>query len=344
MKKKILVLGACSLLLCGCGKIPKLENGDEAVVTFKDGKMISVNDFYEEIKDSFGLQTLVNMIDKYVYETELEDQKESANAYADAYISQMKANYETEAELLQMIQYYYGYQTIEAYRDSLYISYLQNQAIENYVKDNITDKELEDYYKNEVYPDMSISHILITPDVTEDMTTEKKTEAENKAKDTINEIIKKLDDAKKDGKDIKETFANLAKEYSEDESTKDKGGNLEKINIGSLNSKYDELVKSAASLKDNEYSTKLITTELGYHVILKTETGEKKSFDEAKDSMKEKITEKKLSAEDGKSLMVDAIKYYREKYDLDIVDSEISSQYGIYMNNLINSSKQSSSN
>lgn len=339
MKKKIMILGACSLLLCGCGKIPKLQNGDEAVVTFKDGQMISVNDFYEEIKNNFGLKTLVNMIDKYVYESELPDQKEGANAYADAYISQMRAGYDTEAQLLQIIQNYYGYQTIEAYRDYLYISYLQNQAIESYVRDSISDKELEEYYKNEVYPDMSIAHILITPDVTEDMSTSEKTEAETKAKDTINDIIEKLNNAKKDGKDIKNAFSELAKEYSEDESTKDNGGKLENINIGSLNSKYDELVKAAADLKDNEYSTKLITTEAGYHVILKLSSGEKKSFDDSKDSMKERITENKLNSDDARSLMIDAIKHYRDKYDLDIVDSEISSQYGIYMNNLINSSK-----
>lgn len=50
MKKKVLILGVCSLLLCGCGKIPTLSNGDEAVVTFKDGNMISANDFYEKQK------------------------------------------------------------------------------------------------------------------------------------------------------------------------------------------------------------------------------------------------------------------------------------------------------
>ena len=70
MKKKVLILGVCSLLLCGCGKIPTLSNGDEAVVTFKDGDMISANDFYEEIKNNYGLNTLINMIDKYVFEKE----------------------------------------------------------------------------------------------------------------------------------------------------------------------------------------------------------------------------------------------------------------------------------
>ena len=52
----------------------------------------------------------------------------------------------------------------------------------------------------------------------------------------------------------------------------------------------------------------------------------------------------KLTSNDGQTLMVDAIKYYRDKNELNIVDSEISSQYGRYMNNLINNAKNSSTN
>ena len=43
MNKKIFIIGASALLLCGCGKVPKLSNGDEAVITFKDGEKISAN-------------------------------------------------------------------------------------------------------------------------------------------------------------------------------------------------------------------------------------------------------------------------------------------------------------
>ena len=56
--------------------------------------------------------------------------------------------------------------------------------------------------------------------------------------------------------------------------------------------------------------------------------------------MKEKIMTNKLN--DNKSLMVDAVKYYRDKYELNIVDSELNSQYSKYMNNLINTYKNSS--
>ena len=54
MKKKLIVLALCTLLISGCGsKIPKLSNGDEAVVTLKDGEMISANDLYNELKDDY---------------------------------------------------------------------------------------------------------------------------------------------------------------------------------------------------------------------------------------------------------------------------------------------------
>ena len=341
MKKKVLILGVCSLLLCGCGKIPTLSNGDEAVVTFKDGDMISANDFYEEIKNSFGLDTLLNMIDKYIFEAEFPDEMENGEAYAEAAIDQLRTNYETEEELLQALQYY-GYQTVEAYQNFVYISYMQNVAIEAYVKNNITEEELQDYYDNDVYPDMTISHILITPDVTDDMSDEEKEEAENTAKEEIENIIDELNEAKDNGEDIETTFAKLAKEYSEDDDTKDDGGNLGEINIGSLDSNYDELIKAANSLKDGEYSTEVITTELGYHVILKTATGEKASYDDSVDSMKDAITEDKLNND--QSLMVDAIRYYRDLYELDIVDSELDNQYSIYMNNLINTYENTSSN
>lgn len=338
MKKKIIIVGLSALLLCGCGKIPKLENGEEAVITFKDGKKISVNEFYTKIKDSYGLSTLMSMIDKYIYESEFSDKMKDAKTYAEASVNQLITYYGSEEEALKAIAYY-NYQTLDAYKDATYINYLQSEAIEAYVKENITEDELKKYYEESVYPDMTISHILITPDVTEDMDDKAKESAEKEAKDKASKIISELNEAKKKKEDITKKFESLAKDNSEDDSTKNKGGDLGSINIGSLDSKYDELIKGAAKLKNGEYSTEVITTELGYHVILKTKTGEKKSYDDSLDSMKDAIANNKLSADDSNSLMVEAIKSYRKKYEMDIVDSELDRQYGKYMNNLINSSK-----
>ena len=100
-----------------------------------------------------------------------------------------------------------------------------------------------------------------------------KKEAENEAKEKINAIITELKNTNKE--DVKAAFASLARENSNDESTKDNGGSLGFINKNTLSSSYDELVSAAYNLKDGEYSTSVITTELGYHVILREETKEK---------------------------------------------------------------------
>ena len=64
MKKKIAVLALIACLISGCGsKIPTLSNGDEAVVTLKDGSKISANELYEQMKEQYALNSLVNMID-----------------------------------------------------------------------------------------------------------------------------------------------------------------------------------------------------------------------------------------------------------------------------------------
>ena len=64
MKKKILI--ALLILGCtaGCGKVPKLSNGKEAVVSFEDTKIsISADDLYNEIKEKYALSSLIDMID-----------------------------------------------------------------------------------------------------------------------------------------------------------------------------------------------------------------------------------------------------------------------------------------
>lgn len=339
MKKKILLLGMCSILLVGCGKIPTLSNGDEAVVEFKGGDKISANELYNEIKDTYGLNTLMNMIDNYIYEKELKDKIDEANDYADAYLKQIRANYDNEEDYLNALSQSYGYQTEDAFKKVLYLSYLQNAGIEKYVTNNIKEEELKDYYDKEVYPSMTISHILIEPDVKEDATDEEKEKAEKKAQDKVKDLIKELQNESKEN--VATKFAELAKENSADAGSKDNGGSLGEINIGSLNSQYDELVKAASKLKDGEFSTEVITTELGYHVILKTKTGTKKSYEDSLESMKEAITEDKLS--NNRSLIPDAIKYYHDKYELNIIDSNLDSAYGRYMNNLINAYKSTES-
>lgn len=341
MKKKIFALCAIMLLASGCGKVPKLENGKEAIVTFKDGEKISVDDFYELIKNEYGLNSLISMVDKYICETEFEDYKDTASKNADALINSLKEQYGSEDKLLEALQGS-GYNTIDAYKDYAYLSYLQSHAIEEYAKTKITDKEIENYYKNDAIGDMEINHILITSNVKKDATDDEKKAAEEEAKKKANEVIDKLNTAKKNGENITDVFTKLAKEYSEDDSNKDKGGALGKINYGSLSSKYDELVKAAKSLKDGEYSTSVITTELGYHVILKVKTYEKDTLENLKDSIKETLAEKYVT-NNKSSIGLNALQHYRKEYKMEIQDDEMKKQYSNYIQNALLTIQQNNS-
>ena len=148
MKKKIVLAMALTLLLTGCGKVPKLENGKDAVVSFKNGDKISVDDLYTQMKDKYALSILVNMIDKKVLEETFPNNMEKAKKASESYLSALKENYETEEKLLAAVQQYYGYTTLDEYKEQVYLSYMQSYAVEAYAKEKITDKEIENYYKN----------------------------------------------------------------------------------------------------------------------------------------------------------------------------------------------------
>ena len=334
MKKKLVALCAIMLLASGCGKVPKLENGKDAIVSFKNGTKISVDDFYTKLKDGMGLNALITMIDTHILEEEFKDYVDTAKSNAEATINSLITQYDGKDKLLAAIQSQTNYQTIEAFQDYYYLSYMQSHAIEEYAKTKITDKEIEDYYKNKSIGDMEISHILITSDVKDGAKDDEKKAAEEAAKKTVNEIIEKLNTAKKNKEDITETFTKLAKEYSKDDDTKNKGGALGKINYGTLSTSYDELVSAASKLKDGQYSTSVITTELGYHVILKTKSYEKETLEKLKDSILKTLA-KEYVKNNSSSVGLNALQHYRKEYGMEIQDDEIKKQYSNYIQNAL---------
>ncbi len=334
MKKKICSLLLVMMLATGCGKIPKLENGKDAVVTFTNGDKISVDDLYEDIKNTYGLSSLVVMIDSYVLEKNFADYIDTAKEYAKSYIDAVRENFETEEEFVTALSERLGIQSAEMYEKQVYLSYMQTHAAEEYAKLQISDKEVENYYNNNVVGDIEISHILITPEVTDDMSDEEKTEAENTAKAEAQEIIDTLKNTAKDS--LEDVFEELAKEHSDDNATKSKGGSLGKINKNTLSSKYDELVNAAYNLNDGNFSTSVITTELGYHIILKTKSYEKASLEDSKESILETLGQEYMDSDS--SITVKALQHYRKELGMEIQDSELQKQYSNYIQNQLASS------
>lgn len=348
MNKKIQKVVALSLasmtLLSGCGAktIPTLENGDQAVVTFNEDAKISITDFYNQMKDKYGTEVILNMIDKMVLEKKYADSIEEAHKNADSVMSQLETSYGDK--LLSAIQTYTGYQTLDEYKDYVYLSYLQNKAAEDYAKDNISEKDIKKYYNDEIKPDIKVSHILISVNYATDASDDDKTKAKNEAKAKAQEALDKLKAA--DKSKIADTFSELAKEYSNDDSSKDDGGNLGFINTDTLGSNYNNLVTEAYKLKDGEYSSNIVETELGYHLVYRTETKEKADLESVRDTIVDALVSDYLK--DNQEAYIKSMQAVRKEYGMDIIDDDLNTNYTNYIQNSLlkiqENKKNSSSN
>ena len=344
--QKVVALSIASMtLLSGCGAktIPTLNDGSQAIVTFKDDVKISINDFYNKMKDRYGTEVILNMIDKMILEKKYANAIEDAKKNADSVMSQLEASYGDK--LLSAIQTYTGYQTLDEYKDYVYLSYLQNKAAEDYAKENISEKEIKKYYNDEIKPDIKVSHILISVNYASDASDDDKTKAKNEAKAKAQEALDKLKAA--DKSKIAETFSELAKEYSNDDSSKDDGGNLGFINTDTLGSNYDKLVTEAYKLKDGEYSSNIVETELGYHLVFRTETKEKAKLDDVKDKIIDALVSDYLK--ENQEAYIKSMQAVRKEYGMDIVDDDLNTNYTNYIQNSLlkiqeNKKNNSSSN
>lgn len=329
MKKKILI--ALLILGCtaGCGKVPKLSNGKEAVVSFEDTKIsISADDLYNEIKEKYALSSLIDMIDNSILLKEYPKSDSDAKKYADEQLESIKKYYVDddgkydEKLLLSALSKYYGISSLDEFKEMLKLTYYRNKAVDDYAKNSITDKQVQKYYDEEYVGDISCKHILIAPKTTDSMSDAEKKKAEEAALKTAKEVIKKLNDGAK--------FDDLAKEYSDDDSNKDKGGDLGYFNKGDMVTEFET---AAYALKLNKYTTTPVKTKFGYHIILKTGEKEKEALDKVKDTIITTLADK--AKEDDNTMQINALVELRKKYGMKIEDSSLSKQYSNYISNQI---------
>ena len=328
-KKKIFALVlVATLMLTGCGKIATLKNGEE-VVAKMDGKSITAEDLYDELKKQGGAVTLTNMIDAFVVNKEIKTD-DDAKSYADAQLSSYKKSYQSYGQDFNAALTSAGYADENEFKDELILEYKKNIVTENYVKDELTDDEIQKYYDDNIYGDIEARHILISPNTKDDMTDDEKDKAEEKAKKEAEDIIKKLDEG--------EDFADLAKEYSDDEGTASKGGKLT-VTYGSV---VDEFWDGVNELKDGEYSKEPVKSEYGYHIIYRIKQKEKPKLDDVKDDVIDKLTEEKINNDS--TLQTRALVALRKKYNLEISDDELKKSYDNSINSSLSSNAQNSSN
>lgn len=320
MKKVLIGTLAVLLLATGCGKVPKLENGQEAVVTMK-GEDISVDSLYNDMKKDYALNILINKIDRQILEKlypesdeekdYIKNQIESIKYYYEMYY---KSQYKSWEEYLSSN----GIETEKELEENISLTYKREQAVKKYTKSLVTEKEINKYYQDEIFGDISASHILIAPDVKDDASDAERKKAEEAALKEAKEVIAKLKKGEK--------FEDLAKKYSDDESNKATGGKLADFNKGQMVEAFEDAAKK---MKVNTYSTTPVKTEYGYHIIYKTAQKDKPKLEEVKEDIIEDLANEKL--EKDSKLEVKALVELRKEYKVEIQDKDLKKQYESYI-------------
>lgn len=321
--KKYLLLLFCALfLITGCKKIPKLENGAEVLVEV-DGKQFTANEFFDELKERYGTNVLVNFVNNYITEKEINDDLiKSAKEQAEAEFNYYKSLYKTQWSAFLSN---YGYNSDNDFMKDLEESYKQEEVVKKYIKESvITDEEINEYYDKNIAGEITVRHILIKTNTTDSMTDSEKTEAKKKALESAKEIIDTLNKSE----NLENDFIELAKEKSDD-STASEGGLIENFTneSGLVEAFYD----ASAKLEVGKMTAEPVETKYGYHVIYKVKQNDKPALDTVREKVISNICDELLSATNAKDIYWMGL---REKYGMKIYDSIISDTYKAAANNL----------
>jgi peptidyl-prolyl cis-trans isomerase C len=181
-----------------------------------------------------------------------------------------------------------------ATREEVLVKWAESATAETVLKRelkvNVTDADAKKYYEDnpsrfEEPESVRASHILL-------MTTDPKTNAEltDEQKAAKRKEMEGLLKRARAGED----FAKLAKEYSEDPGSKDKGGEY----TFARGRMVPEFEAAAFSLSTNQVSD-IVTTRFGYHIIKLSEKipARKVEYDKAASDIKEGLTQQALQKE-----------------------------------------------
>lgn len=288
-------------------RIAKLENGLEPVASI-DGLTVTAEDLYEDMKEIYSVSNLLDIIDNKILEekypetdemnTELNDQAESYYNMYNKYYGYSKEEFLTRN----------GFGSERAFIEYLRLQYRRSEYTNDYIKGQITDKEIEKYYEDKVYGDINTKHILVK--VSSSATDEEKKNAENLAK----EIIAKLNEGK--------SFDEVKEEYKDKITYEELGYKAYNAN---LESAYMEAMQK---LENNSYTKEPVKTSYGYHVIYRIDQKEKPSLEDVKEEIITSLVSEHKSEDT--SVQYKALEKMREDANLKFTDTVLEKKYETY--------------
>jgi foldase protein PrsA len=256
MKKWILALTLTGSVLA----LGACNQTNSDTVAKSDAGNVTQQDLYNAMKDKIGNQALQQL----VYEKVLAKKYPVTNKELNDKVAQLKQQLGTNFDqaLAQ-----YGYKNEADLKKTMKVGMMQEKAAMKDVK--VTDKELQDYYNN-LKQDITVRHILV------------------KDEKTATDVKKQLDAGAK--------FEDLAKKYSTDTGSAQKGGSIGVINAQNASQFDPDFVKGAYALKLNQISAP-VKSQFGYHIIQVTKIVEKKPFNQMKKEIEYDVKSSKLSSD-----------------------------------------------
>ena len=313
----VLLIAALILVLC-IKRVPTTSKGEEILATV-NGKTITADELYISLKDSYGTDSLINIIDSYIADKEVKITKENEKYVEDVvnYYKEYAEYYKVDlATFLSSYVGLTGITTEDEFYDYVLKDYKKTLVVTNYIGEKASEDELKEYYKENYSDKLTVKHILIEVD----SEAEDKDKADKEAYNKAVKLIKKLNDTS--SKKLDSKFEELAEDNSDDTATYSNGGLIEDFGKKDV---VEEFWKASEKLEDGEYTTEPVKSSYGYHIILKVSSTPVEKYKDIKDEVKSAYAESLLSKDS--TLLVKKWDEIRKEYKLSIKDDYIKDAY-----------------
>ena len=288
-------------------RIATLKDGTQPIVNIGD-ESITANELYESLKESYSIESLLNLIDDVIltnmYEED-EQMKEEIQSTAEYYYSVYEQSYGyTKEQFLEA----YGFQDEESFLESLTLDYRRNKYYEDYALGLVTNDEIEKYYEEDVFGDVDSKHILVSIG-------EENGLSDEEAKKLAQEIIEKLDSGT--------SWDDVISEYKDQIIDEELGYQAFNAN---LDSAYLEECKN---LEVGTYSKSPVLSSYGYHIVYKIDQKDKPELDSVKEEVREVLADEKKN--DDENLYYKALIHMREEANIEFFDTKFNDAYNEYI-------------
>ena len=307
-----LCLGLLIMFIFMPDRIATLKDGTQPIATIS-GKNITADELYEDMKSQYPINVLLDKIDNIILTKKYKEddtKKDKVNSNAEYYLNMYKQYYTDitdENELLEKM----GFASYDKYLEYLKLDYRKTQYTEEYIKDNLSDDEIQKYYDENVFGDINCQHVLVKVK-SDDSSTEGL--SDDDAKKLAEEIIKKINDGT--------SWEDIQKEYKDQVTYEDLGYQSWDA---SLETNFLTAIKD---MDENSFSKEPVKTSYGYHVIYKLDQKKAPKLNKVKDTIIEKLVSSKKSED--QNITYKALINLRKENKLEFSDTVMKEKYETY--------------